>query len=108
MKDWINNLGDLGRRGIYTAITSCLIGIAITLAFLITKIDSLIFVGIIYICCAGFVNLIVLAILIFYLFSDKEKRKENYVVSCLMLLNIPICFLCLYLAISSIHVSGLD
>lgn len=109
MKDWINNLGDLGRRGIYTAILSCVIGVLITIAYCITRIDGLIAVGLIYVAITGFINLIMLAILFFSLFFDKEKRKENYLVLCLMLLNIPICFLCFYLADTFMeYPSGLD
>ena len=81
-----------------TALTSFLIGMLISGAYYFTTNGALLFVGYAFVILAGIVNLIVLAGLWSKARTDTTNRGVLWKAARLMLLNIPVLFICIWIA----------
>jgi len=86
----------LNKIGIYTALTSLIIGTLLLLFFYFTNSNEIAGFGIYFIIVAGIINLIIIALLLAEILTDKENRKKNLKTSIIMLLNIPVLVLYFY------------
>jgi len=74
------------------AIVSFCIGTLLFLAFQITKEESLLFIGLIYVLFAIFFNMLIL-INLFYEFLFKSHKEETAIKILILVSNIPIAYL---------------
>lgn len=86
----------LNKIGIYTTLTSFLIGTLLLLFFYFTNSNEIAGFGIYFIIVAGIINLIIIALLLAEILADKDNRKRNLKTSRIMLLNIPVLVLYFY------------
>ncbi|MGV8944949.1 MAG: hypothetical protein ACOH1N_00845 [Lutibacter sp.] len=86
----------LNKIGIYTTLTSFLIGTLLLLFFYFTNSNEIAGFGIYFIIVAGIINLIIIALLLAEILTDKDNRKRNLKTSRIMLLNIPVLVLYFY------------
>jgi hypothetical protein len=86
----------LDKIGKYTALISFLIGTLLLLIFYYTDSTEITGFGIYFIIIAGILNLIIIALLLAEILSNKENRNRNLKTTGLMLLNIPIVFVYFY------------
>ena len=84
--------------GIYSALTSFLIGTILMLIFYFTGSNDIIGISLYFIGIAGFVNFGILLVLIIDILTEKENRKKNLRTSGIILLNVPVIILYFYFA----------
>jgi len=82
------------RIGIYTAITSFIIGTVMFLIFYFTNYGYLVMIpGIIFVIIAGIINTGIIIKIVVNLINEKENRKKYLITSGIMILNIPIALI---------------
>lgn len=84
----------LNKIGIYSAITSFIIGTVMFLIFYFTNYGDMVMTpGIIFVIVAGIVNAVILLGILKKLICEKENRKKKLITSAIILLNIPIAII---------------
>lgn len=89
----------LYKTALISAAISAILGFSITLLYLITKEDSFIFLGIAHLIPTIPYHIILLLILANKVITDKSNRSKGLQVIFIMLLNIPLSFICFSLII---------
>ena len=82
--------------GLFTALSSFLIGTILLIIFYFTNSTTITGYGIIFIGIAGIINAGVFVKVLIDLINEKENKKKYYLTSGIMLLNIPIVILYFY------------
>lgn len=75
-----------------TAILSFVFGTIQLLAYLVTRSNNLIYLGVVYVYIAFFVNLLILIILLIMAITNSENRNRKWLAILYLLLNLPIAF----------------
>jgi LIVCS family branched-chain amino acid:cation transporter len=92
MEDFMEKIEPL-KLGKYTFLTSLAIGTYLFAGFVLTKNDAFAICGYLYLVVAIFANFLIFMLLFFYGIAVEEKRRECFIGSGLILLNIPIAAL---------------
>ena len=81
-----------------TALISFIIGMLIFGTYYFTTNGNLLFLGYGFVFLAGIINLLILIVILVKAQEDKTNRKGLLKTAGLMLLNIPIMFICIWVA----------
>lgn len=94
-----NQKSKVNKVGRVTAYISGSIGLLILLLYIFTRNEEFQFAGFFYLLIAGFVNVVMLLIVIINMISNKNFVREGGYTILIMLANIPLAFLCAYLGL---------